>query len=120
MLTTYLKVPVQTWIVVIAIFVAAGAVLSALFKLAVGGLLGSEISLPDRVAGAAFGALRVAVLALLVVVVFDRLIPPGMEPKFLQGSQWRPILSTAGQQSLQSLPPEIENFIDRLRRQRRI
>jgi membrane protein required for colicin V production len=57
-------------------------------------------------------------LAVLLVLVFDRIIPPGREPAFLKGSQWRPVLSSAGQYGLQSLPPEVENYIDRLKRQR--
>jgi len=41
-------------------------------------------------------------------------------PGFLKGSQWRPVLSAAAQYGLQSLPPEVEDFIDRLKRHRRI
>ena len=66
------------------------------------------------------GALRVALLAVLLVIIFDRIIPPGREPNFLKGSQWRPVLSTAGQQGLNTLPPEVEQYIDRLKRQRGI
>jgi len=54
------------------------------------------------------------------VLVFDRIIPPGREPAFLKGSQWRPVLSKAGQQGLQSLPPDIADYIDRLKRERGI
>jgi len=54
----------------------------------------------------------------LIVVIFDRIIPPGREPEFLKGSRLRPILSAAGRQGLKSLPPDIENYIDRLKRQR--
>ena len=77
-------------------------------------------SVPDRVAGAALGAIRIAMLAILLVLVFDRIIPPGREPAFLKGSQWRPVLSSAAQYGLQSLPPAAENYIDRLKRQRRL
>jgi membrane protein required for colicin V production len=66
------------------------------------------------------GALRVALLAVLLVVIFYRIIPPGREPNFLKGSQWRPILSSAGQHGLRSLPPEVEDYIDKLKRQRGI
>ena len=77
LLTTYLKMPtLQTWIVIVAIFVAAGAVLSA----SLSEMVGPNISVPDRVAGAALGALRIALLAIMLVVVFDRTIPPGQEP----------------------------------------
>jgi membrane protein required for colicin V production len=121
LLTTYLKMPTpQTWIVFVAIFVAAGAGLSALLRLAVSEMIGPNVSVPDRIAGAALGALRIALLAVLLVLVFDRIIPPGREPNFLKGSLWRPALSDAAQHGLQSLPPEVEDYIDRLKRQRRL
>ena len=121
LLTTYLKMPtLQTWIVIVAIFVAAGAVLSALLRLALNEMVGPNISVPDRVAGAALGALRIALLAIMLVVIFDRAIPPGQEPAFLKNSQWRPVLSSAAQRGLQHLPPEIETYIDRLKRHRRL
>jgi len=121
LLTTYLKMPTpQTWIVFVAIFVAAGAGLSALLRLAVSEMIGPNVSVPDRIAGAALGALRIALLAVLLVLVFDRIIPPGREPNFLKGSLWRPVLSDAAQHGLQSLPPEVEDYIDRLKRQRKL
>jgi len=54
----------------------------------------------------------------VVVLVFDRIIPPGREPAFLKGSQWRPGLSQAAQQGLRSLPPDVEAYIDRLKKER--
>lgn len=119
LLTTYLKMPTpQVWLVFLAVFVAAGAAISALLRLAVSEMVGPTISIPDRVAGALLGAVRVGLLAVLIVVVFDRIIPPGREPAFLRGSQWRPVLSRASQQGLRSLPPEVEAYIDRLKRER--
>ncbi|MGB6351479.1 MAG: CvpA family protein [Pseudolabrys sp.] len=121
LLTAYLKMPTpQTWIVFVAIFVAAGAGLSALLRLGVSEMIGPNVSIPDRIAGAALGAFRIALLAVLLVLVFDRIIPPGREPNFLKGSLWRPVLSDAAQHGLQSLPPEVEDYIDRLKRQRRL
>ena len=103
LLTTYLKMPtLQTWIVIVAIFVAAGAVLSALLRLAINEMVGPNISVPDRVAGAALGALRITLLAIMLVVIFDRTIPPGQEPAFLKNSQWRPVLSSAAQRGLRA------------------
>jgi len=119
MLARSMKMPTpQIWLVVLAIFVAAGVVLSALLRLAISEMIGPDISVPDRIVGAALGAFRIALLAVLLVLIFDRLIPPGVEPAFLKGSQWRPILSAAGQHGLRSLPPEIETYVDRLKRQR--
>lgn len=121
LLTTSLKMPTpQTWIVFVAIFIAAGAGISALLRLGVSGMIGPNVSIPDRIAGAMLGALRIALLAVLLVLVFDRIIPPGREPNFLKGSLWRPVLSDAAQHGLQSLPPEVEDYIDRLKRQRRL
>ena len=71
-------------------------------------MVGRNVSVPDRVAGAALGAIRIAMLAILLVLVFDRIIPTGREPAFLKGSQWRPVLSSAAQYGLQSLPPEAD------------
>jgi len=71
-------------------------------------------------AGAALGALRIGLLALMLVVVFDRVIPPGHDPAFLKGSQWRPVLSSAAEGGLQRLPPEIQGYVDRLKRHRRL
>jgi membrane protein required for colicin V production len=70
--------------------------------------------------GGLLGACRIVLLAVLLVLVFDRTIPSGREPAFLKESQWRPVLSSAAQYGLQSLPPEVEDYIDRLKRQRRI
>ena len=110
--------PAQTWLVFAVAFLAAGMALSALLRLAVSEMVGPNVSIPDRVAGALLGAVRVGLLAVLIVVVFDRIIPPGREPAFLRGSQWRPVLSQAGQRGLRSLPPEVEAYIDRLKRER--
>ena len=40
--------------------------------------------------------------------------------RFLKGSQLRPILLTAGQRGLRSLPPDVTAFIDQLKRDQRI
>ena len=80
-----------------AIFIVTGALISALLRLTVSGIAGRNITVPDRIAGAALGAFRFAMLAIMLVLVFDRMIPPGREPAFLRGSQWRPVLSSAAQ-----------------------
>jgi membrane protein required for colicin V production len=90
--------PTQPWIEFVAVFLVAGLVLSALCRAAVNELVGARVSIPDRVAGALLGAVRVGLLAVVLVLVFDRIIPPGREPAFLHGSQWRPVLSNLGQQ----------------------
>ena len=112
--------PAQTWVVYVVVFFVAGVLLGTLLRLAVSELVGSDVSPPDRMAGALLGAVRVGLLAVLIVVIFDRIIPTGREPAFLKGSQLRPILSQAGRAGLKSLPPDIEDYIDRLKRQRGI
>jgi len=69
-------------------------------------------------AGAVLGAVRIFLVAVLVVVAFDRIIPTDRQPPFLVGSRLRPYLSAAGQKGLQSLPPDVEDYIDRLKRER--
>jgi membrane protein required for colicin V production len=101
-------------------FIVAGVLISALLRLIVSGMTGRNISVPDRIAGAALGGVRFAMLAIMLVLVFDRMMPPGREPAFLRGSQWRPVLSSAAQYGIQSLPPEAEDYLDRLKRQRRL
>lgn len=118
-LTERLKLPpAQTSVAFAIVFLAIGFVLGALLRLAVGELAGHDISAPDRAAGALLGAVRVALLAVLMVVIFDRIIPADREPPFLTGSWLRPILSQAGQAGLRSLPPDITDYIDRIKRER--
>ena len=117
-LDAQLRAPLPEWAVVAGVFLAGGIVLAALMRLAVGELTGKHVSAGDRMAGAMLGALRAVLLAILLVLIFDRIVPPGREPAFLAGSQLRPILSAAGQQGLQSLPPDVAVTIDRLKRER--
>jgi membrane protein required for colicin V production len=112
--------PAQTWLVFAGVFIVIGVVLGALLRLAVSELVGPNASIPDRLAGAILGAVRIGLLAVLMVLIFDRIIPVGREPAFLVGSQWRPVLSQAGQAGLKSLPPDVADFIDRLKRARGI
>lgn len=110
----------QTWIVLCALFIGIGMIVAALLRTAVGEFVGPDVGLFDRLAGAALGAVRIGLVAVLVVVIFDRVIPSDRQPQFLTGSRLRPYLSAAGQMGLQSLPPEVEDYIDRLKRERGI
>jgi membrane protein required for colicin V production len=101
-----------------AIFFVIGFVVSALLRFAVSEIVGPDVSVPDRIAGSALGALRVGLLAVMMVLVFDGVIPMDRQPPFLTGSQLRPILSSAGQVGLQSLPPDVAAYIDHLKRGR--
>jgi len=110
--------PAQVLLVVAAIFIVIGIVLSALLRRTVSALVGPTPSAPDRIAGALLGAVRIGLLAVLMVVIFDRIIPEHREPPWLTQSRLRPILSRAGQLGLKSLPPDVVNYIDRLKRAR--
>jgi membrane protein required for colicin V production len=112
--------PVRTWLVFCGIFLVTGMVLSALLRMAVSEIVGPTVSIPDRLAGSVLGAVRVGLLAVLMVLIFDRIIPLDRQPAFLADSRLRPILSTAAQQGLRTLPPDVTEFIDRLKRERGI
>jgi membrane protein required for colicin V production len=114
-------VPVtQNALIFFAIFLAAGIALGTLLRMMVNDLIGSDIGLGDRLGGAALGAVRVFLIAVTMVLIFDQLIPPTLQPAFLAGSQLRPVLSLAGQKGLASLPPEAIAQIDQLKRDHRI
>jgi membrane protein required for colicin V production len=110
--------PTQTSLAFFAVFLVIGFALSALLRSAVGEISGTRISAPDRAAGAFLGAIRVVLLAVVMVLVFERIIPAGRVPAFLAGSTLRPILSQAGQEGLRQLPPDITEYIDRIKRER--
>jgi membrane protein required for colicin V production len=110
----------RAWMTFLAIFVVAGLLLSALLRVAVSETVGEHVSIPDRLAGSVLGAVRIALLAVLMVVIFDRIIPSGREPPFLAGSRLRPLLSMAEAQGLKTLPPDVADYIDRLKRERGI
>ncbi|MDO9411227.1 MAG: CvpA family protein [Pseudolabrys sp.] len=110
--------PTQVSLAFFAVFIIIGIIVAALLRGGVGQIAGEQISAPDRAAGAFLGAIRVVLLAVLMVLVFERIIPPGREPPFLKGSTLRPILSQAGQEGLRKLPQDVTDFIDRTKRQR--
>lgn len=114
----YPLTPAQMPLLFFAVFFVIGFLLAALMRGAVGEITGHRIGVVDRAMGAFLGAIRVVLLAVLIVVVFDRLIPPGREPAFLADSTLRPILSEAGRQGLRQLPPDVTEFIDRVKRER--
>jgi membrane protein required for colicin V production len=110
--------PAAYWAALTGVFLAAGIVLGALLRLGVCEVVGERISVPDRLAGALLGAVRIGLVAVLIVLIFDRVIPTGREPAFLAGSRLRPLLSQAGEAGVNSLPPEAVEAIDRLKHAR--
>jgi membrane protein required for colicin V production len=103
-----------------AVFLGVGILTGALLRSAIGLMAGEDISLPDRAAGATLGAVRIVLLAVLMVLIFERIIPPKQFPGWLAQSQLRPILSAAGEQGVRKLPPDVVAQIDRMKKQRGI
>jgi membrane protein required for colicin V production len=101
-------------------FFVAGMVLGKMMRMALDDTIGSGAGIGDRLAGAALGAVRVGLVAITLVLIFDSLMPLDRQPAFLTGSQLRPLLSIAGQRGFKSLPPDVAAYIDRLKSDRRI
>jgi membrane protein required for colicin V production len=99
---------------------AAGIVLGKLMRMVLDETIGTELGIGDRLAGSVLGAVRVGLVAISLVVIFDQLVPADRQPSYLVGSRLRPILSAAGQMGLKSLPPDIAAYVDRLKKDRRI
>jgi membrane protein required for colicin V production len=112
--------PDQIWFGLCVVFIAVGFSISAVMRFVIGEIFGADVSLIDRIAGAVLGAVRIFFVLVLIVVVFDHVIPSYNQPEFLIGSRLRPYLSAAGRHGLDSLPPGVESYIDRLKRERDI
>jgi membrane protein required for colicin V production len=111
---------VPQWLALTVAFLGLGALFAWAARLAIQEIAGTDISIPDRLGGAVFGAVRIGMVAVMMVLIFDRIIPVNRQPPFLAGSNLRPILSSAGQMGLKSLPPDVEAYIDRVKRERGI
>jgi membrane protein required for colicin V production len=110
----------QNSLLLFGIFLIAGMVLGKLMRMALDETMGPGAGIGDRLAGAALGAVRVGLVAITLVVIFDQLVPADRQPAFLAGSQLRPLLSVAGQKGFASLPPDVAATVDRLKKERRI
>jgi membrane protein required for colicin V production len=102
------------------VFLVVGIVLGKLMRMALDETVGPEAGIADRLAGAVLGAVRVGLVAITLVLIFDSLVPPDRQPAYLTGSHLRPLLSVAGQKGFRSLPPDVIATIDRLKKDRRI
>jgi len=111
---------VQNSLLFFAIFLVAGMALGKLARMALDDMIGSEAGFGDRLGGAVLGAVRVGLVAITLVLIFDQLVPADRQPAFLTGSQLRPLLSTAGQNGFRSLPPDVAATVNRLKQERRI
>ena len=110
----------QNWPLFFGIFLVAGMVLGKLMRMVIDETIGPGAGIGDRLAGAVLGAVRVGLVAVTLVMIFDQLVPRDREPKYLEGSRLRPLLSAAGQTGFRSLPPEVAAAIDRLKKERHI
>ena len=110
----------QNSLLLFGIFLIVGIVLGKLMRMALDETVGPEAGLGDRIAGAVLGAVRVGLVAITLVLIFDQLVPADRQPAFLTGSHLRPLLSVAGQKGFKSLPPDVAASIDRLKKDRRI
>jgi membrane protein required for colicin V production len=103
-----------------AVFLVVGIVLGGLLRFCVSEIVGPSVSIPDRLAGSLFGAVRIVLVAVTVVLIFDQLVPADRQPSFLNGSRLRPILSLVAQTGVKSLPADVTAYIDQLKRTRRM
>jgi membrane protein required for colicin V production len=110
----------QNSLLFFGIFLVTGIVLGKLMRMALDETIGPEAGIGDRLAGAVLGAVRVGLVAITLVLVFDQLVPADRQPAWLTGSHLRPLLSVAGQSGFKSLPPDVTAYIDRLKKDRRI
>jgi membrane protein required for colicin V production len=110
--------PDKAWLALFGVFLVLGMATSALFRFVVSEFTGADVGLVDRMAGALLGAARIGLVAVLIVLIFDRIIPADRQPPFLVDSRLRPYLSAAAQKGLKSLPPEVDDYIARLKRER--
>lgn len=100
----------------ICVFIAIGFILGALLRFSIDEAVGPARSFPDRFLGAVLGVVRIGLVAVTLVLVFDRVIPAGREPGYMIGSKLQPILLQAGKRGLRTLPPETATYIDQLKR----
>lgn len=110
----------QNSLLFFAIFLIVGIVLGKLLRMAVDETVGPEVGIADRLGGATLGAVRVGLVAVTFVLIFDQLVPADRQPGYLAGSQLRPLLSQAGQKGFKSLPPDVAVYIDQLKKDRHI
>jgi membrane protein required for colicin V production len=112
--------PTQNSLLFFGIFLIAGMALGKSMRMALDETIGPGAGIGDRLAGAALGAIRVGLVAITLVLIFDSLVPSDRQPAYLTGSHLRPLLSVAGQKGFRSLPPDVAAYVDRLKKDRRI
>jgi membrane protein required for colicin V production len=109
--------PTNNYFMFVVVFLVLAVLLAAGFRSALSQTAGEDIRGFDRVAGALLGAVRIGLLAVLMVLIFDRIIPPNLRPPWLTESQLRPYLAMAAERGLRTLPPDVTDYIDRMKRE---
>jgi membrane protein required for colicin V production len=117
---TYGMAPTFNGVVIAAVLLVSGIIMGALFRRLVADLTGEQIGIGDRLLGAILGGVRIGLVGVLVILIFDQVFPPGREPRFLQDSKTHPYFSAAGQAGLRKLPPDVADYLNRLRSLRSI
>lgn len=112
--------PLQSPLLLFAVFLITGVGFGKLLRTLIDDVTGTRIGLLDRLAGAGLGAVRLGLVAITMVLIFDQLVPANRQPAFLSESLLRPTLSLAGRQGFKSLPPDITAYIDRIKHERGI
>jgi membrane protein required for colicin V production len=97
-------------------FLGSGFILSKLLHAVADQMIGADIPILDRMAGALLGVTRIGLVAMTIVMIFDRLVPAHAQPSYLADSRLRPLFSQAAAAGLRKLPPELATTIDRLKR----
>jgi membrane protein required for colicin V production len=100
--------------------VIVAMILGALMRGAVSGVTSGHMVLADRMLGAVLGVLRIGLVAVVFILILDRMVPAGQEPEWLKSSQLRPYLAAAGALGLRALPPQALDYVERFRRERGI
>jgi membrane protein required for colicin V production len=80
----------QNSLLFFGIFLVTGIVLGKLMRMALDETIGAEAGLADRLGGAVLGAVRVGLVAITLVLIFDSLVPSDRQPAYLADSQLRP------------------------------
>ena len=101
-----------------AVFLVLGIALGAMLRASIAAVAGDNVSLPDRASGAVLGAVRILLVAVLMVLIFERIIPPSKMPPWLSESTLRPHLANAAEMGVRSLPPDVTAYIDHIKRER--
>jgi membrane protein required for colicin V production len=110
----------QSSLLFFGIFVVSGIVMGSLLRMLLDDVIGPEVGFVDRLGGAALGAIRVLLIAVTLVLIFDQMVPANAQPAYLADSGLRPLLSALGQKGFRTLPPEATAYIDQWKRDRHL